>query len=198
MGRRGPVPTPTTLKLLNGNPGRRPLNDREPQFTPAGVKPPAWLTRRAKVEWKRVAPELQAMGMLTTVDQAALASFCTAVSDVEEYTRLINREGRMVRIPLVKRNGDPVTDAAGNVMFVSKPHPALKWLAEAHRQVRAFAAEFGFSPAQRSRVKAGPGVNEDDGVPKARVASRPRDIDKDMPPPPWAKCNQPGGDDAES
>ena len=28
MGRRGPPPTPTRIKMLRGNPGKRPLNNR--------------------------------------------------------------------------------------------------------------------------------------------------------------------------
>ena len=30
MGRRGPPPEPTPLKLWKGNPGKRPVNTREP------------------------------------------------------------------------------------------------------------------------------------------------------------------------
>jgi hypothetical protein len=31
MGRRGPPPQPTKLRLLSGNPGKRPLPRAEPQ-----------------------------------------------------------------------------------------------------------------------------------------------------------------------
>ena len=50
MGRRGPTPEPTVLRMLRGNPGRRPLNDSEPQPEPLSEQDrraicPAWLGR---------------------------------------------------------------------------------------------------------------------------------------------------------
>jgi hypothetical protein len=38
MGLRGPAPEPTALKLLRGNPGKRPLNTLEPK-PPTGKRP---------------------------------------------------------------------------------------------------------------------------------------------------------------
>ncbi len=31
MGQRGPAPKPTALRILEGNPGKRPLNASEPR-----------------------------------------------------------------------------------------------------------------------------------------------------------------------
>ena len=42
MATRGRKPTPTAIKVLEGNPGKRPLNDREPKpakKAPAAKKP---------------------------------------------------------------------------------------------------------------------------------------------------------------
>ena len=41
MGVRGTLPTPTKIRILNGNPSRRPLPANEPQFTPASRTAPA-------------------------------------------------------------------------------------------------------------------------------------------------------------
>ena len=51
---RGRKPKPTVLKLLDGNPGKRTINDREP--TAAGGIPelPDWLDDEAKAEWYRI------------------------------------------------------------------------------------------------------------------------------------------------
>ena len=48
MATRGRKPKPTALKVLEGNPGKRPLNDREPVPPKATLKCPAWLLPEAK------------------------------------------------------------------------------------------------------------------------------------------------------
>jgi phage terminase small subunit len=65
------------MKALAGNPGRRPLNANEPQFT-GTPNCPSWLNTAAKAEWKRVVAELKSLDMLRGVDTAALAGYCQA------------------------------------------------------------------------------------------------------------------------
>jgi phage terminase small subunit len=69
----GRKPKPTHLKLVTGNPGRRPLNDCEPQPEIALPPVPPELCDDAKLEWDRVSFELHRAGLLTKVDRAALA-----------------------------------------------------------------------------------------------------------------------------
>lgn len=73
MGQRGPAPKPTALKRLQGNPGKRALNESEPR--PAATLPrcPSHLQGEARAEWRRVARALHESGLLTQVDRAALA-----------------------------------------------------------------------------------------------------------------------------
>ena len=55
---RGRKPKPTVLKLLDGNPGKRTINDREPARRQGIPEMPAGLERRsAKAEWNRIVPE---------------------------------------------------------------------------------------------------------------------------------------------
>ena len=51
----GPPPTPTNLKLLRGNPGKRKLNTTEPDPPPAIPTCPSHLDKVAKREWRRKA-----------------------------------------------------------------------------------------------------------------------------------------------
>src|SRR5687768_3708732 len=77
---RGRKPKPTLLKILDGNPGKRPINESEPN-APDGVPDcPDWLDDEAKAEWARVIPELREMGLLSRADRPALAAYCTAWS----------------------------------------------------------------------------------------------------------------------
>ena len=80
MATRGRKPLPTALKELEGDrgKGRRPLNKDEPTPPQDNVKCPAWLMPEAKKEWKRLAPSLIAMGVLTEHDMEAFAGYCQA------------------------------------------------------------------------------------------------------------------------
>lgn len=139
MGRRGPAPKPTQLRILEGKAGHRPLNDREPVY-PVEVPPrPSFLDAVARTEWKRVVPALERLGLLTSVDRAALAAYCQA------YSRW-----RKAEIEIQKHGLTSVTPLG----FVQK-RPEVTIAKEAMALMRAFAAEFGMTPSSRSRVKTG-------------------------------------------
>ena len=48
MAVRGRKPKPTAIKLLEGNPGKRPLNESEPLPPQGQIKCPSWLLPEAK------------------------------------------------------------------------------------------------------------------------------------------------------
>ena len=68
-GRR---PKPTALRLVEGNPGKRAINKKEPK--PKRVIPscPAHLDDSGKVAWGRLSVLLDRRGVLTEADSAAL------------------------------------------------------------------------------------------------------------------------------
>lgn len=145
MGLRGPAPKPTQLKVLEGNPGKRKLNTAEPraQGTPTC---PAWLSATAKKEWKRILPELVALGIVGSVDSAALAAYCTCVATVQEAEKIIQEEGLIVYAP----SGYP------------QQHPAVGIRSAALTQMRHFLSEFGMSPSSRSRIVTPPKEEPED------------------------------------
>ncbi len=132
------------MKVLSGNPGKRPINQDEPKPRPIAPKCPSWLDKEAKREWKRVAPELERLGLLTVVDGAALAAYCQA------YARWKQAE------ELIKREGMTVTTDSGYMM----PHPAVKIAEKAQQLIKSFCAEFGLTPSSRSRMQV-PGVKDE-------------------------------------
>lgn len=71
MGTRGRKPKPTAIKVLEGNPGKRPLNANEPKPEKKSPKCPSWLEPEAKKEWRRMAKVLERLGVLTEIDAAA-------------------------------------------------------------------------------------------------------------------------------
>ena len=143
---RGPKPTPTSLRILRGNPGRRPLNTSEPKPPAADLDPPTWLDGAAVEEWRRLAPMLNKLGLLTEVDSQAFAAYCQTWARWREAEDKIKEFGMVIK----GRGGYPIISP-----FVAVANRAMN-------QMKAFLIEFGMTPSARSRV-TGPG-GERDGV----------------------------------
>jgi P27 family predicted phage terminase small subunit len=137
---RGRRPKPTRLKVLTGNPGKRPLNANEPQPEATVPECPVELGPVARREWDRLAVELSSLRILTNLDRAALAAYCGAYAMWAEATEAIQKFGTMVKSP----SGYPQ----------QSPYVAV-----ANRQAEIMmriASEFGFTPASRSRITTPP------------------------------------------
>jgi P27 family predicted phage terminase small subunit len=147
---RGRPPKPTKLKLLTGNPGKRPLNASEPK--PAAVVPkcPAWLDAEAKQKWKQVAPQLARLGLLTVVDGDALAAYCQAWAEFRQATEVLQQEGRVVRVGGLLAEDDDGQEAW--IGYQLQPHPAVAQQRSAWQAIKSFAALFGLDPSSRSKL----------------------------------------------
>ena len=88
MGARGPAPTATNLRILEGNPSRRPINQDEPQPEPGAVCP-YWATEGARQVWEEVAPILSDCGILTQADTVMFAAWCDAVANYKAVSKEI-------------------------------------------------------------------------------------------------------------
>ena len=134
---RGRKPKPTALKRLQGTPGKRPLNDKEPDVSNKKPRCPSWLSPSAKVEWRRIAGVLHEAGLLTYVDRAALAGYCQA------YGRWKDAEEQLETAPLMLE-----TDKG-----YCYPNPLIGIARGAFEDMSKMAAEFGMTPSARSRLK---------------------------------------------
>jgi len=135
---RGRRPVPTRIKVLTGNPGKRPLNGREPRPEPIIPDCPAQLGPVAREEWQRLTTELANLRIVTALDRSALAAYCSAYGLWAEATEAIQKYGSMVKSP----SGYPI----------QSPYVSI-----ANRQTEIMmriASEFGFTPASRSRISA--------------------------------------------
>jgi phage terminase small subunit len=90
---RGRRPKPTPLKVLTGNPGKRPLNKNEPRPDVLIPECPPELGPVARREWDRVVGDLAALRLLTNLDRAALAAYCGAYALWAEATEAIHGLG---------------------------------------------------------------------------------------------------------
>ena len=64
MAQRGRIPIPTAIKILQGNPGKRPLNQNEPKPIKRAPKCPTWISSEAKKEWRRMCKQLEIIGTI--------------------------------------------------------------------------------------------------------------------------------------
>ena len=136
--KRGPKPKPTALRRMHGNPGKRGYNHDEPVPPDAMPDCPPHLGDLARAEWDRLAEVLHQMGVLTTVDRAALAAYCQC------YGRWAEAEERLGTTPML------IKTASGYVQ-------QSPWLSIANKQMELmgrFMSELGLTPAARSRVAA--------------------------------------------
>ncbi len=148
MGVPGPKPKPPALKLLEGNPGHRPINENQPKPRPVAPKCPSWLATEARKEWRRVAPELERMGLLSGIDRAALAAYCQAYARWREAEETIDRLGLTFRT---------------NTGYEA-PRPEVTIARQMMVQMRAFCVEFGLTPSSRGRMTL-PEVPDDEDNP---------------------------------
>ncbi|BGI51985.1 MAG: phage terminase small subunit P27 family [Candidatus Hamiltonella defensa (Ceratovacuna japonica)] len=135
-GRR---PTPTALKLVTGNPGRRPLNSAEPT-PPYSAQPPTHLSNTAKDTWERLTQLLNSMSVLTLADAFALERLCDIYDEILRYRAMIQRKGETFEVH--SQNG-----------VLIKANPAVSMLSDADKRFKSYLVEFGLTPAARTKVR---------------------------------------------
>jgi P27 family predicted phage terminase small subunit len=141
---RGRKPKPTHLKLIEGNPGKRPIHAGKERLVTAMPDPPDHLNDDARAEWERVAHGLHALRLLEMVDRAALAAYCTA------YARWVQAERAIAE--MAKRDlltgGLMIKTSNGNAI----QNPLVGTANKAASDMVRYAAEFGMTPSARVRL----------------------------------------------
>lgn len=135
---RGRKPKPTALKLLEGNPGKRPLPKREPKPKVAAQNCPAWLSAEARREWRRIAPELIRCGLVTIADRPVLALFCDQFARATIAATKVREAGEVIKSP----SEFPILN------------PWLGVATKAAALALKLAAELGITPSSRTRVQS--------------------------------------------
>src|SRR5262245_59499054 len=144
---RGRPRKPTRIKILTGNPGKRPIDAREPLPRRGRPPCPGWLDGEAKKFCRKLVPELDRLGLLTVVDAGALAGYCQAWAEFRQATETLQAEGR------TQRNGDRVFN-----------HPAVSQQRSAWDAIRAFSGLFGLDPSSRARLSVPEGSREKEAL----------------------------------
>ncbi len=77
---RGRPRKPTALKILAGNPGKRPI-PKERQVEQAPASKPHWLDAIAGPVWDELAPDRLAIGLLTNLTAETFAQLCVYIGE---------------------------------------------------------------------------------------------------------------------
>lgn len=175
----GRKPKPTAIKKMLGNPGKRALNENEPQPIPGIPKCPMWLTGIARQEWDEIAPQLDAMGVLYMTDGKALSAYCVCYARWRQAERIVEKLGLQVEeqvLARIKPGGDLVV-----VGTRLKRNPATIIAREMMQQMRAFLGEFGMTPSARTRIEIEPARHRPENN-RAASYFEPQDDDSDLRP----------------
>ena len=136
----GRPPKPTRLRILEGNPGKRPLNKAEPQPSLGlTVQCPAWMSVEAKRIWRKLRPILERMGVFTEADAWALAMLCETLAEFRAAREVVRAEGATTLV--VTQSG--VSD---------QERPEVKIAQNAFVRARQMMQEDGLTPSSRSRL----------------------------------------------
>ena len=134
MGRRGPAPTPTALKILRGETRPSRIGRDEPRPVGELVSIPTDISPEAQAVWRRVLREFGHTGVIRGADSDIMRIYCETVARYEKASRLLDASG-----PLI-------TGARGGELVKNPLHQIVRDNAVL---VRSLASELGLTPAAR-------------------------------------------------
>ena len=150
MAVRGRKPKPDELKILEGNPGKRPIQGKKQSPNTKAPKCPDWLEDEAKKEWKRMSKQLEHLGLLTEIDMTSFAGYCQAYARWKSAEEFITKHGTIVKTP------------SGYWQQVPQVSIAQTYLKIMNR----FCEQFGLTPSSRTRLASEDNREEDDEMEK--------------------------------
>jgi len=138
---------PTNLRVLEGNPGKRPLPKNEPKPRNSLLICPKYLQSDAiaYAEWNRIVPELYKLGLLTVADQTVMELYCSQYSIYRQALETLNADGMITN----------------NIRQGDKANPAVSIAREAAKIIKSVAVEFGLTPSSRSRISLPSDIADD-------------------------------------
>jgi len=137
---RGRKKKPVEIKMMEGNPGKRPLDDvinvhDIKKVDDGQIVKPKWMTARAKAVWNRLSPALEKLGILTVLDRESFVGFCQSYADWVD-ARLEAQKYRQDKSEYARR----------------KYKENMKLADKAFEKWRVLATEFGLTPSSRGRI----------------------------------------------
>ena len=146
MGSRGPSPTPSEVLKRRGS-WRANTRPGEPKPEPARPKPPKWLGPKARQAFLYLSRHLDAMGVLTRLDQNALARYATLWVRYRKAEEFIEKHGDTY---VVRDKPGPNGEPGQPVGF--KTYPQWRHALALAQELVRLEREFGLTPSARARL----------------------------------------------
>lgn len=139
MGLRGVPPTPSAILKLRGS--RLANRPGEPQPEQKAPSCPSYLTKAERQVWRQLAKKLERIGVLTIVDQNALARYCVLFVRWRKACDFLEAYGTT----------QPVKDGNGNVKCFMH-FPQVSEVNKLSVLLLRLEQEFGLTPSSRTRI----------------------------------------------
>jgi len=133
----GPARTPSNIAKFRGNPGRRPLSDKEPKPPITAPPMPDYFDAVARETWAYYEPKLLAVGCLTESDLTVFERLCVYRS---QWVRLAKK--------LTSRHALFEKTSQGRARKAE-----LFALETAAKMIAGCEAKLGLSPSDRTRIE---------------------------------------------
>ena len=169
-----PKPRPANLKRLEGRGHGRDSGGRKvaetPLFKRIPPEAPEWLPTEARAEWDRVVPELARLELTKPVDRAALTAYVLTwqrlvdasklIAERQEFTVILkDDDGAYIDSERVNGHGLLSTNSQG---VVRAPWVAI--IEAASKDLRAWCAEFGFTPSAEAKLSVQEADNGEEDI----------------------------------
>lgn len=140
----GRISKPSPFKALQGNPGKRKLNRREPKPKYGKAIKPAWIQKLAADQWDIYWPIVDAWGFGTETDRMALEALCVSYAEWRLNTQYCITNG--------------YSYTRGDTCCL---RPEAKQADTAFRRMVAQLDRFGLNPAARSKIQVSPSETDE-------------------------------------
>ena len=136
---KGRPPKPTRIKILEGNPGKRPLNKSEPTAGNKPKKPARFKGEKAKL-WKECSDMLTDMRVLDRADSIALEMIVEVYCEWRTCLDWVSKHGSVYTTKTI--TGDKIV----------RQFPQVAQSSDAFKRMKSMLVEFGMTASARVRL----------------------------------------------
>ena len=133
---------PTSLKIVEGNRGKRAANKQEPDPEYLNdLTAPSFLSAGAAAVWDEIVHDLRSARLLTKLDVPMLSMGCEAIARYRRLTKQIDADGESIGSSDDDKKDQWIATTIQSMSF---------------KQAMAVLQQFGMSPAARTRISIQP------------------------------------------